>query len=257
MISSGNTKIVIYTVLVGNYDKLCQPKKINEGVDYVCFTDKEDCNDRIGVWRVVGVPFSHKDNGRVSRYPKILPHKTILSEYDYSLYIDANLIINDNYVYERIQDLIANGDILAMVKHPDRDCVYQEAYTCISGFKAKWRDVFRQILYYKMVGIPKHWGLYEANIIFRKHNDTSVVILDELWWKFFLKYSKRDQLSLVYALWKTGITVPLFLPEGFSATNHFSFERLIHLKNVQYKKTKVKMFFLSAVKGIAIKLLRN
>ena len=237
MISSDNNKIVIYTVLVGNYDKLCQPQKIIEGVDYVCFTDKEDCNDRIGVWQVVRVPFSHKDNGRASR--------TVLSEYDYSLYIDANLIIKDDYVYQRIEDFVKNETKLALIKHPARDCAYQEAYNCIAGCKAKWRDLIRQIMFLKRKGFPEHWGLFEANVIFRKHNNESVKELDELWWSTFMKYSKRDQLSLVYSLWTTSIEYSFFLPEQYSTLNHPSFERLEHLPKKDSLNTKIKKWIVS------------
>lgn len=247
MITSGNNKIVIYTVLVGNYDKLCQPKKIIEGVDYVCFTDKEGCNERIGVWQVFRVPFSHKDNGRESRYPKIMPHKTVLSEYDYSLYIDANLIIKDDYVYQRIEEFVKNETKLALIKHPARDCAYQEAYNCIAGCKAKWRDLIRQIMFLKRKGFPEHWGLFEANVIFRKHNNESVKELDELWWSTFMKYSKRDQLSLAYSLWTTNIDYSFFLPEQYSTLNHPSFERLEHLPQKDSRPVKFKKWLVSLV----------
>lgn len=245
MISSDNNKIVIYTVLVGNYDKLCQPKIVSEGIDYFCFTDKNDCNDRIGVWQIVKDPFPHKDNGRVSRFPKILPHKTVLSKYDYSLYIDANLIIRDEYVYKRIEELVKNETKLALIKHPARDCAYQEAYNCIAGCKAKWRDLIRQILFLKRKGFPEHWGLFEANVIFRKHNDDEVKNTDELWWNTFMKYSKRDQLSLVYSLWITNVKYSFFLSEQYSTLNHPSFERLEHLPQKDSASIKIKKWLVS------------
>lgn len=242
-------KIVVYTVMVGNYDKLFQPEVVREDIDYYCFTDAnlETSNGRNGVWIIERVPFSHKDNGRVSRFPKILPHRTVLSLYDYSLYIDANLIIKDDYIYNRIDELIKENVNLALIKHPSRDCAYQEAYNCIAGCKARWRDILRQIAFLKRKCFPEHWGLFEANVIFRKHNEATVQKLDEVWWKTFMKYSKRDQLSLVYALWSTGVNISYFLPQEYSTLNHPSFQRLEHLPQKDSQSVKFKKWLISLV----------
>ena len=55
---------------------------------------------------------------------------------------------------------------------------------------------------YKSLGFPEHYGLYEANVIIRKHNNKSVIDLMEYWWSEILNNSHRDQLSLNYVIWK-------------------------------------------------------
>ena len=239
---------VVYTIMVGGYDNICQPQSISNKVDYVCFVEANNtCGKNIGIWRIEKIPFAHKDNGRLSRFPKLLPHETIISQYDYSLYIDANLIIMDSSIYDRVEELIEKGEKLALIKHPARDCAYQEAYNCIAGCKARWRDLFRQIFFLKRHKFPKHWGLYEANVIFRKHNDPEVKAMDELWWKTFMRFAKRDQLSLVYALRETGIHFDFFLPEGYSTLNHKGFERLEHLPQKDTKSVKFKKWLVSLI----------
>ena len=54
---------------------------------------------------------------------------------------------------------------------------------------------------------PEKNGLYENNLIIRKHNDPALIALILEWWDMLSRYSKRDQLSLVYLLWKHKIQV--------------------------------------------------
>ena len=54
--------------------------------------------------------------------------------------------------------------------------------------------------------MPKYYGLAEDNLIFRKHCDKTAKLMDE-WWYMVENYSKRDQLSFMYILWKNGITL--------------------------------------------------
>lgn len=243
-------RIAIYTVLVGNnYDNLKIPSSVKDNYDYYCFVDvgsklvKSDNK----VWKIITFDFKCNDNGRLSRYPKILPHKTCLKNYDYSLYIDANVDIKDAYVYDRIEELISANEKISMIKHPYRDCVYQEAYVCIAGLKGSWFDLLRQIVFLKRKGIPKHCGLFEAGLIFRKHNEVDVIKFDELWWNNFMRYSKRDQLSLAYAKNNSEVHIESFLPEGYSIRNHNSFEVARHLPQP--------LTFTQKIRGFAIKIL--
>lgn len=52
---------------------------------------------------------------------------------------------------------------------------------------------------------PENYGLNETNLIFRRHNDKEIVSLMEDWWYFIEKYTKRDQFSFSYVLWKHGL----------------------------------------------------
>ena len=252
-------RVAIYTVLAGNsYDSIKQFDSISDDVDYICFVKKGQKNKEVnGIWRVEEIDYDAKDNGRLSRYPKLQPHKTFLSDYEYSLYIDGNIIIKNDYVYQRIDELINCGTKIALLKHPFRDCVYQEAYVCIASMKGGWLDILRQIFFLKRNSIPKHNGLYEANVIFRKHNDADVIAMDELWWETFMKYSKRDQLSLVYALSKYKGKIDFFLPPGQTTRNHPSFEKISHLPQKPSTGKKVKHFIIKLLSGVARKALKE
>ena len=96
-----SSKFVIYTVMVGDYGSIHQPIAVDDRFDYILFSN--DINQsNVGIWQVRSIPEVVKnDNKRLSRYPKTHP-ETLLSEYDASLYIDANIQIADSWVYKRI-----------------------------------------------------------------------------------------------------------------------------------------------------------
>lgn len=235
-------KYLIYTALVGNtYDNIISLSIIDERFDYICFVRKGDKKtEYVGNWRILELETVVEDNARLSRYPKLAPHKTEVAKYDYSLYIDANINIKGNDIYDRFIELVEKNEKIALLKHPFRDCVYQEAYVCVAALKGGWLDILRQIFFLRMSGVKPHSGLYEANFIFRKHNDAEIVSLGELWWSTFLKYSKRDQLSLVYSLYKTGIKPAFYLEPGLTTRNHPSLEKIQHNKQATTKEVNFK-----------------
>lgn len=233
-------KCLIYTVLTGkNYDNILQPQVIDEDFDYILFSDnKKIIGETIGVWNVRGIDCNEtSDIIRLSRFPKLCPHHC-LSEYEYSMYIDANVQIVNSEIYNIIKEKIRQGVKLAMIKHPFRDCCYQEAYVCIASGKANIFPILRHILFLKVKGVKKNNGLFEANVILRRHNDELIKKIDETWWKTFCKYSKRDQLSLVYSLKKYNLKPTLLLLEGMSTRNHPSFIKVVH--NASSGKTEKK-----------------
>lgn len=252
-------KYVIYTALVGKgYDNILQPKVVDNRFDYICFVKKGDKKeDYNGVWRIEEIESDIIDNIRLSRYPKMIPGKTCLKEYKYSLYIDANIVIKDKFVYDRFIELVLKEVPLALLQHPHVDCVYQDAYIVIAGCRASWTDVIRQILFLKWKKYPTHNGFYEANVIFRKNNDEEVLKFGEIWWKTFLRFSKRDQLSIVYALNESGLHPDYFLPQGYCARNHYAFEAVNHIKQKETFSLKIKKKIVAATISIFRKALKD
>lgn len=252
-------KYLIYTALVGSaYDNIISLSTIDKRFDYICFVRKGDKKtEYVGNWRIVELESVVKDNARLSRYPKLIPHKTEVANYDYSLYIDANININGDDIYAHFVKLVENDEKIALLKHPFRDCVYQEAYVCVAALKGGWFDIIRQIVSLKMSDVRPHSGLYEANFIFRKHNDVEIASFDELWWSTFMKYSKRDQLSLIYSLKKKNMRPIYFLEPGFTTRNHPSLEIIQHNKQIPTAQMKLKKEIVSVLRRIFKPLLKE
>ncbi len=193
-------KKVIYTCLVGNYDKLLQPLYISGEYDYVCFSN-DILETQVGVWKIKRIPFSGKNDSITSRYPKLNPH-LVLPEYEYSLWIDAAIqIIGEDFI-KNIDSLIQRDTLFGVALHPHRNCIYEEIiqllqWGMIGYFSGKyWHDFLEKD------GYPENNGLYENNVILRKHNDSVIKRISEEWWRIYQISSKRDQLSLCYIFWK-------------------------------------------------------
>ena len=231
-------KIAIYTVLTGGYDHLKQPSVIDERFDYICFSN-DIPKDRIGAWEIRKFDGEFCSKQIESRYPKMHPW-IVLPQYDYSVYMDANISIASKDFYEQVIKKIESGAILSGVKHPFRDCCYSEGYAVITYGLDKIANVIKAMRYVRQQGLPRHYGMFEANIILRKHSDSKVQRQCERWWEMINKYSRRDQLSYPYTLWKEGITFDYLLPETENARNcpWLQFESHVREKNIWGKKLK-------------------
>lgn len=210
---------VVYTALTRGYDVLEQHQYVNPLYDYVCFSNDFGDADKVGIWNIRKIEYHTDDLQLLSRYPKLQPHE-VLPEYDYSLYVDANVNICTPYLFRRIDELLSEDVLLAGVKHQFRDCIYEEGYVLILGGVEKNAKLVREQLgNYKLEGLPRHFGMYEANVIFRQHNRPLVMSQSNDWWRLRCQYSKRDQLGLSYTLWKHGLPWHYLLPENEWARN--------------------------------------
>ena len=98
-------KKVIYTVLTGGYDRLTQPEAVRADYDYICFTDNPGKGSD-GVWQLRPIPFETPDPITRARYAKLQPH-VVLPEYDWSVFMDANLCITGDAFYEAAEAMMS------------------------------------------------------------------------------------------------------------------------------------------------------
>ena len=229
---------VIYTCLTGGYDELRQPIAVHPDWDYICFSDCLPLGQN-GVWNVLPIPYSGNNPIFKSRYPKILPNEC-LSEYEYSLYIDANLQINNAKFYNRLESLIQHDVLIANVNHPIRDCIYKEILECCDKGLESIFVLSRQWKQLKSRKYPTHWGLYENNVIFRKHNHPAVIRAMESWWKQFHNICHRDQLSLCFVYWQQSIHPELIFPSDICARNTSELNCFWHPKRLSFGKRCIK-----------------
>lgn len=240
-------KIAIYTALTGGYDNLIQPRCTDSDFTFICFSN--DIKEKqVGVWKIKDIPNVTEDIQRLSRYPKMHPH-TLLNEFDYSVYIDANVEIRDDTLYRNVKNLIGREVILAGVKHHEVDCAYAEGLRIIISKKEKnVKAVINMLRFLRREKFPYHFGMYEANVIFRNHHNHSVIEQCETWWKIFMAYVKRDQLSYSYSLWKYKIPFDFILSEEYNTRNHYGLFAGTHGKeSLQYKKVLKRWLFVPAL----------
>ena len=213
-------KFAIYSACIGGYDNIVQPKVIDERFDFFLFTD-EVKKQNIGVWQVRQVEYTNPDKIRIARYVKTHPHE-LLPEYKATLWMDSCIQICSSELYERVVELSGRNIDVAAIKHPKRDCIYEEAFEVASRDNpgALEYDEIALSWCHKlwMEHYPLHNGLMETGILYRQNN---VIMADfnAMWWNCIDKYSRRDQLSFNYVLWRLNPIHSYFFPIGEHAFN--------------------------------------
>lgn len=196
-------KVVVYTCIINNYDKIQEPLYKNPACEFVVFTDGSVPEN--SVWQKRCLPTipgfdKNKMNGtEINRWIKLHPH-ILFPEYEYSVYVDGNILVVADIIpiINQMGNKIIGTHILAMAV----DCVYEYSKIVIAGKKAPKHFVDMQMENYKRNGYPKHNGVFENGILVREHNNIKCIKLMEDWWKELQKYTCRDQLSFNYVIWK-------------------------------------------------------
>lgn len=237
-------KFAIYTACIGGYDDIMQPEVIDDRFDYYLFSDDAEEN-QIGVWQVRHVGYANPDKIRIARWVKTHPEE-LLPQYKATLWIDSNIQIVSPWVYSRFVELYGSDCNIASIKHPERDCIYDEAYKVSSytvfGALEHEKIALAWCRKLKSQHYPLHNGLYETNILFRRNNQI-VESVDSMWWFCIDNYSKRDQLSINYTLWKHRIpTDTFFFPQGEHAQNSDKVKYIRHRKVSQRKQIPLSIF---------------
>ncbi len=215
--------IVVCTSLVGNYDRLLPPAFLNDGWRYVCYTD--DDLPSYGIWEFRPIPYRHDDPTRRSRWVKLhLPE--LFPDADWVFWIDSNIVIAED-----LSPLLTARERkfpLYSMPHPARTCIYEEAAACIVAKKDNQEIIKKQITEYAMQGMPKNFGLFETGIFLLnpKHKDAKKLFSE--WWYELNNYSKRDQISLPYVLYKNNIIIGALFPGNISGRRYSGIHVLTH-----------------------------
>lgn len=198
---------VIYTCLTGDYDCLLLDVYLNPEYKYICFTDNEAYLRRktVGPWQIEPLRFSELDNTRNSRWHKMHPHE-LFPEYQTSIFIDANVLFKTGKIFETVKNL-PEDVFISIPPHRRRKCIYDELECCIQAHKDDIETLKRHREMLLAEGFPKNMGMTESNIIFRRHHNPLCIKIMHDWWDILYRYSRRDQLSLFYVLWKNNQTM--------------------------------------------------
>jgi len=191
------TMKVIYSVITGGYDELPIAPYF-DGWDSIMFTDKQH-DDNKG-WKIIQLPKSNNPLIQ-SRDIKIRPH-IHLPEYDLVCYVDGN----QKFIKEPPSNPI-------WFEHQRRTNIFQEAQQIINNGRFPDDIINEQIDYYTTQGY-EDCGLYLNGFSVRNNKNEDIKRLNDVWFEETCKFAPRDQLSLPYAIWKTGIK-PTNIRSGF------------------------------------------
>jgi len=189
-------RLVIYTVITGQYEPLLSPHVVDLKADYVCLCDLPIPERE--PWEIRVVERECEDAARESRRLKILSHEQF-PDAEYVLYHDANVRLRTPFP----QGWLKEHD-MALCIHPHHDCLYEGAEKCIKDGKGDPDEIRAQVARYRAEGYPEHAGLAACTVVMRRQTD-AVRRFNEAWWHEVEKGSVRDQVSFNYVCWKLGM----------------------------------------------------
>jgi hypothetical protein len=202
----GVARAAVYTAIFGGYDRLwgCIP---NADTDFFCFTD--DPSLEAPPWQIVPSPARYEHPRMSAKWFKMHPHLA-LPDHRRTIWIDGSIKVRSDSFAEEILRWLGDSGI-ALVRHPDRDDVFEEAEASIKMTRYRGQPIREQVEHYRAEGFRSDNGLYIGGVIARDSDDESVRRLNEAWMEENLRWSFQDQLSLPYLLWRFGIK-PAVIP---------------------------------------------
>lgn len=227
------SKICIYTCITGDYDNLKEYKYRDDNYDYVCFTNNKSIKSNF--WNMVYLD-DELDNLTLARKIKILGHEE-LKKYDLTIWLDGAMQLRkplSTFISECCD--LKKYDMIGF-NHRERDCIYDEIDACVYLYKETIENAKKIETFLRKEKYPQHNGLIESTVLVRKNND-EVKKLMSSWYDILFKYSRRDQLSFNYCLWKNPIKINML------NMNVFDNEYFVHEghSNAKFSK-KYRVYF--------------
>lgn len=220
------SRFVVYKCVFSDYDVILRPSVVTKGCDYVVVTDNPDLFASGWQKHVVSAKkFSSAKEANLFYRSTFHEH---LDCYEASLYLDGNIQICSD-ISGLFEKFVNSGAALGLQKHPERVSVAAEIEACIEFKKLKSvSDAWDELNYYRSLGFCDDMGLFETGLIFKNHSVDGLNEAMNAWYDAFRKFGQRDQLSLPFVLWKTGVSYSKFdyglrdpVPENFFLYPHW------------------------------------
>lgn len=217
-------RIAVATAIIGDYDVLQLPEHIDPDVDYFCFSDARI--DGYDVFEIRTVDYSNDDPRRVARYVKTNLLR-LLKGYDYLIWVDSNVQIRGS-LDKFISKMKDSDAAVGVIYHPTRMTYLDEAKE-VTARKLDDQNVVQQQVegYRKTIDLEED-RLIETNFMIFNARDGRASAFADLWWCEIQKKSKRDQLSVNYALRASGTQAQPLLDDGYSCRDYPGFRLFFH-----------------------------
>jgi O-antigen biosynthesis protein len=221
-VAPSQSSIAVYTAIVASYDKLRALRHRPSGCDFFVFSDEPV---EVKGWTWLPLTYFDKDPTRMARFVKLHPH-LYFGDYSHSIWLDGNIGIRGD-----ARDLVAaleRDTFIGGFAHPLRDCIYDEAVSCIELGKDEEAPVVRQMEGYRAQGFDEARGLWETGVLVRRHNDPACIRLMSRWWREIQTTSRRDQLSFPVVSQEQSVSIAVLGQAGSSVGDHPGFRLYSH-----------------------------
>ncbi|MBD3320193.1 MAG: DUF616 domain-containing protein [Chitinivibrionales bacterium] len=197
----GKNKNIIFTFIFGDYDSLKDPLVVTPGWDYYCISDRGIGSD---IWKPVNVANKLRHIAcpkRKASLLKIEHFKYIPPEYDICITLDGSMVLNTD-LNDFIEENRESDPDLMIARHPDRTCIYDEAAVVLQAQLDTKENVVTHMQRYALQGFPRNQGLYGTRMMVKNNRSAGLRRMCEIWGREYRRGSRRDQLSMNYAIWK-------------------------------------------------------
>lgn len=207
----------VYTALIGGYEALVeQPLAAGSDVDFICFTDDPDLTSQ--TWQIRQVDaLLPLDPVRSARWLKIEGHPD-LAAYDETLWIDARIRLRKDPA-AILDDWLANDDF-ALPLHSFRDSVVAEFEVILQLGMDDSSRLYEQLTHYTSVGPERLASPVLWTALLARRRTEPVARAMREWIVHVLRYSRRDQLSVVEALGRAGLKPRLVTLDNHESDLH-------------------------------------
>jgi len=213
--------LIVYTAIIStDRDTLrpviTPPDPAGRPIQHVCFTD----NPQITApgWEIRAPLWKHDHPRRTARWHKMMAHASLGSDTEFSLWLDATHQLHAN-PWELVDTYLTDNRDIAVFRHPQRSCVYDELEECVRLAYDDEPTMRRQVDRFREEGYPPNQGLFEMAALLRRHSPL-IQQFNERCWREMHFGSYRDQLCVNYVAWKMKLPVT-YLP-GCRVANPFS-----------------------------------
>lgn len=228
-----------YRCVVGKYDEISSLKTYDCN-NHVLYTDvRKEFPEKWDIRNLCSPPRLKSGHDK-NRFHKFFPYH-LMPDADYSIYMDGNIEFSGDII-RLVKILVDTGASLGIFKHPDGRNMVEESNACLRLGKFDKYDtevVTKQLEFYSSSGYDVTAPIGANYLIVRRHNDPDLKLAMSLWWSLIFEYTKRDQLSLMYCLWRCGVKWVFF--DDYISKDDGEIIRSSHAKTSFFKKIKNKV----------------
>ena len=207
---------VVFTAISGRYDNMQYHEHLMGDCDYRVFTDS-DPSGGCYAYDLRRIAYFDEDPVRVARFVKTHPHM-LLANHGIAVWIDGNILIRGDLT-DLIDRFERSGLPLAAVPHPLRMSVYDEARECVHRGKDDAAVVESQMARYRAENFDCD-DLIESNFLMYRLDHPQLAPFLGAWWAEIDRGSRRDQLSINYAIKNAGVEWLPLTKRPNSVRNH-------------------------------------
>ncbi|KAB2791313.1 DUF616 domain-containing protein [Brucella anthropi] len=219
------SKIAVYSCISGGYENAIPLIADDSSIDKFLVVDNDEFIVPDGYTKIFS-NYVHPISVRTARFAKTHPH-IWLADYDFVFWIDSNIhFLGDLRNYAEV--LKQNDAECGFILHPARDNFLEEANILAADRIIDTELSRTQISRYLNIPGLINQPMFETGFMVSRPKHDRVKNFMGTWWSEINRFTHRDQLSVNYAAYSTGLKWTNLLDPGRSARDHADFILFSH-----------------------------